>query len=118
MNLLVAFKRQNGFPSVIGALDGTHIVINTPNDYPEVYINRKGSHSIHSAERVERELLEQCSQILVECFAWLQRCDKCIKQLEELSRVKRSRFTVANRRSVMAKIARLAIAIRKTFCAR
>ncbi|KYN17045.1 hypothetical protein ALC57_10681 [Trachymyrmex cornetzi] len=37
-------------------------------------------------ERVERELLEQCDQIatLVECFAWLQRCDECIERLEEL----------------------------------
>ena len=39
-------------------------------------------------ERVERELLEQCGQVatLVECFAWLQRCDECIEQLEELCR--------------------------------
>ncbi|KAL6255634.1 hypothetical protein P5V15_012882 [Pogonomyrmex californicus] len=61
-------------------------------------------------ERVERELLEQCSQVatLVECFAWLQRCDECIEQLEELSRVKRPRFTVANRQSMVARIARLA----------
>ena len=36
-------------------------------------------------ERVESELLEQCGQIaLMECFAWLQRCDECIEQLEEL----------------------------------
>ncbi|KYN27445.1 hypothetical protein ALC57_03154 [Trachymyrmex cornetzi] len=37
-------------------------------------------------ERVERELLEQCGQVatLVECFAWLQRCDECIERLEEL----------------------------------
>ncbi|KAL6255576.1 hypothetical protein P5V15_012823 [Pogonomyrmex californicus] len=61
-------------------------------------------------ERVERELLEQCSQIatLVKCFAWLQRCDECIEQLEELSRVKHSRLTVANRQSAVARIARLA----------
>ncbi|EGI68419.1 hypothetical protein G5I_02933 [Acromyrmex echinatior] len=33
-------------------------------------------------ERVERELLEQCGQIatLMECFAWLQRCDEYIEQ--------------------------------------
>ncbi|KYN29373.1 hypothetical protein ALC57_01185 [Trachymyrmex cornetzi] len=37
-------------------------------------------------ERVERELLEQCGQMatMVECFAWLQRCDECIERLEEL----------------------------------
>ncbi|KAL6264190.1 hypothetical protein P5V15_004271 [Pogonomyrmex californicus] len=61
-------------------------------------------------ERVEHELLEQCSQVatLVECFAWLQRCEECIEQLEELSRVKRSRLIVANRQSAVARIARLA----------
>ncbi|KAL6258289.1 hypothetical protein P5V15_010231 [Pogonomyrmex californicus] len=59
-------------------------------------------------ERVERKLLEQCSQVatLVECFVWLQRCEECI-ELEELSRVKRPRLTVANRQSVVARIARL-----------
>ncbi|KYN39318.1 hypothetical protein ALC56_06305 [Trachymyrmex septentrionalis] len=36
-------------------------------------------------ERVEREL-KQCGQIaiLMECFAWLQRCDECNERLEEL----------------------------------
>ena len=61
-------------------------------------------------ERVERELLEQCSQIatLVECFAWLQRCDECIERLEELCRAKRPRLTVGHRQSMVARIARLA----------
>ncbi|KYN09985.1 hypothetical protein ALC57_17889 [Trachymyrmex cornetzi] len=42
-------------------------------------------------EQVERELLEQCGQVvtLVECFAWLQRCDECIERLEELCRANR-----------------------------
>ena len=50
-------------------------------------------------ERVERELLEQCGQIatLVECFAWLQRCDECIEQLEELYRAKRPHLAVGHR---------------------
>ncbi|KYN28549.1 hypothetical protein ALC57_02028 [Trachymyrmex cornetzi] len=41
---------------------------------------------MESDERVERELLKQCGQVatLVECFAWLQRCDECIERLEEL----------------------------------
>ncbi|KYN14572.1 hypothetical protein ALC57_13218 [Trachymyrmex cornetzi] len=61
-------------------------------------------------ERVERELLEQCDRIatLVECFAWLQRCDECIERLEELCRVKRPRLTVGHRQSAVARIARLA----------
>ncbi|KYN24342.1 hypothetical protein ALC57_04058 [Trachymyrmex cornetzi] len=61
-------------------------------------------------ERVERELLEQCDQVatLAGCFAWLQRCDECIEQLEELCRTKRPRLAVGQRRSAEAKIARLA----------
>ncbi|KYN18063.1 hypothetical protein ALC57_09637 [Trachymyrmex cornetzi] len=61
-------------------------------------------------ERVERELLEQCGQVatLVECFAWLQRCDECIERLKELCRAKRPRFAVGHRQSVVARIARLA----------
>ena len=62
-------------------------------------------------ERVERELLEQCDQVatLVECFAWfLQRCDECIEQLEELCRAKRPHFAVGHRQSAVARIARLA----------
>jgi len=43
---------------------------------------------------MERELLEQCDQVatLVECFAWLQRCDECIEQLEEFCHAKRPRL--------------------------
>ncbi|KYN41435.1 hypothetical protein ALC56_04149 [Trachymyrmex septentrionalis] len=61
-------------------------------------------------ERVECELLEQCSQVatLVECFAWLQRCDECIERLEELCHAKRPRLTVGYRQSMVARIARLA----------
>ncbi|XP_011066378.1 PREDICTED: uncharacterized protein LOC105153318 [Acromyrmex echinatior] len=61
-------------------------------------------------ELVERELLKQCGQIatLEECFVWLQRCDKCIEQLEELCHAKRSRLAVVYRQSAVAKITRLA----------
>jgi len=53
---------------------------------------------VENHERVERELLEQCGQVatLVECFAWLQRCDECI---EELCRTKRPRLAVGHRQS-------------------
>ena len=62
-------------------------------------------------ERV-RELLEQCGRVatLVEYFAWLQRCDECIEQLEELCRAKRPRLAVGHRQSMVARIARLASA--------
>ncbi|KYN14721.1 hypothetical protein ALC57_13064 [Trachymyrmex cornetzi] len=62
-------------------------------------------------EPVERQLLEQCGQVatLVECFAWLQRCDECIERLEELCRAKRPRLAVGHRQSLVARIARLAV---------
>jgi len=52
-------------------------------------------------ERVECELLEQCGQVatLMECFAWLQRCDECIEQLEELCRAKRPYLAIGHRQS-------------------
>ncbi|KYN41636.1 hypothetical protein ALC56_03937 [Trachymyrmex septentrionalis] len=60
-------------------------------------------------ERVERKPLKQCGQVatLVECFAWLQRCDECIERLKELCRAKRPRLTVEHRQSVVTRIARL-----------
>ena len=66
--------------------------------------------NMENYERVERELLEQCSQVatLVECFSWLQRCDECIEQLEELCRAKRPRLTIGYRQSAVTRIARLA----------
>ncbi|KYN41552.1 hypothetical protein ALC56_04015 [Trachymyrmex septentrionalis] len=50
-------------------------------------------------ERVERKLLEQCSQVatLVECFAWLQRCDECIERLEELCCAKHLVYGIENK---------------------
>jgi len=44
---------------------------------------------------------------LGEYFAWLQRYEEFIKHLEERSRVKRSRLSIGNRQSLVAKIARL-----------
>ncbi|KAJ8934262.1 hypothetical protein NQ314_013484 [Rhamnusium bicolor] len=38
--------RQNGFPGVLGVIDGTHIKIDKPSDDPDSYINRKGFYSI------------------------------------------------------------------------
>lgn len=41
------FHYMNGFPRVIGAIDGTHIPIKAPNNNPQVYVNRKGYHSLN-----------------------------------------------------------------------
>ena len=37
---------ENGFPGVIGALDGCHIKIDKPQHDSESYINRKGYYSV------------------------------------------------------------------------
>ncbi|KAL1487935.1 hypothetical protein ABEB36_015318 [Hypothenemus hampei] len=38
--------RSNGFPNVIGAVDGSHIKIDKPEQDPDSYLNRKGYYSI------------------------------------------------------------------------
>lgn len=37
---------NNGFPGVIGAIDGTHIKIDKPTVDPDSYMNRKNYYSI------------------------------------------------------------------------
>ncbi|XP_036146615.1 uncharacterized protein LOC118646876 [Monomorium pharaonis] len=60
-------------------------------------------------EQTERDLLERSHQIITlsEYFAWAQRCEEFIKQLEERSRVKRSRLSIGHRQSLVARITRL-----------
>jgi len=57
----------------------------------------------------ERDLLEQANNVatLREYFAWLQRSDECTERLEECSRAKRSRLSIENRKSLVARIAQL-----------
>lgn len=38
--------RTNGFPNIIGAIDGSHIKIDKPQNDPDSYINRKGYYSV------------------------------------------------------------------------
>ncbi|VEN49783.1 unnamed protein product [Callosobruchus maculatus] len=40
------FEQLTGFPGIIGAIDGCHIRILKPMEYPNSYINRKGYPSI------------------------------------------------------------------------
>ena len=40
------FKNELGFPQCVGAVDGCHIPIVSPQDCPADYYNRKGWHSI------------------------------------------------------------------------
>ncbi|XP_045107685.1 putative nuclease HARBI1 [Portunus trituberculatus] len=41
------FAHIAGFPGVVGAIDGTHMRIVAPKEQEEVYVNRKGYHSIN-----------------------------------------------------------------------
>lgn len=37
------FRRRNGFPGILGALDGTRIEVKAPAEYPQCYVNRKNT---------------------------------------------------------------------------
>lgn len=45
-NVVNGFEERWGFPQVGGAIDGTHIPITAPQEFPNDYFNRKGHHSI------------------------------------------------------------------------
>ncbi|XP_070163481.1 uncharacterized protein [Polyergus mexicanus] len=64
---------------------------------------------MENTEQTERDLLELSRRVatLGEYFAWAQRCEEFIKQLEEHSRVKRPRLSIGVRQSLVARIARL-----------
>jgi len=57
----------------------------------------------------EQNLREQSTLIdsLEDYIVWEQRCDAYIESLEEQSRIKRSRLSIENRQSLIARIARL-----------
>lgn len=40
------FEQANGFPGIIGCIDGCHMRINKPKMHPNSYFNRKNYHSI------------------------------------------------------------------------
>lgn len=44
--IIEAHFREKGFPNVMGAIDGSHIKIDRPENDPESYINRKGYFSV------------------------------------------------------------------------
>ena len=44
--VIEGYKTRWGFPMCAGAIDGTHIPVQTPNENHSVYVNRKGFHSI------------------------------------------------------------------------
>lgn len=46
------YRQKNGFPGIVGFIDGTHIKIDKPEEDPDSYINRKGYYSIQVLYRV------------------------------------------------------------------
>lgn len=48
------FQQRNGFPNIIGAIDGTHIKISKPSREPDVWVDRQGNHSIGIAAVVDQ----------------------------------------------------------------
>lgn len=46
LNMQEEFAAISGFPGVVGIIDGYHIPISAPIEYPDSYINRKGFHSL------------------------------------------------------------------------
>lgn len=50
------FETKWGFPQCVGAIDGSHIPIVSPQDHPADYYNRKGWHSIILQAVVDHEL--------------------------------------------------------------
>jgi hypothetical protein len=62
---------------------------------------------MENIEQNERDLLSHQVTTLSEYFAWLQRCEEFIEQLEERSRIKRPRLSIGIRQSLVARIARL-----------
>lgn len=44
--IMTGFEKKTGFPMCVGALDGTHIPVIAPVNYPTDYYNRKGWYSV------------------------------------------------------------------------
>ncbi|KAJ1518861.1 hypothetical protein ONE63_011525 [Megalurothrips usitatus] len=51
------FQRHTGFPGVVGSIDGTHINISAPLDFPRQYVNRHDAYSINVQCVVDHTLL-------------------------------------------------------------
>ncbi|KAI0230394.1 hypothetical protein LSAT2_019259 [Lamellibrachia satsuma] len=51
------FYYTNGFPNVVGSIDGTQICIQAPSENEHAFINRKGYHSINVQVMCDEDLL-------------------------------------------------------------
>ncbi|XP_060083120.1 putative nuclease HARBI1 [Ylistrum balloti] len=57
------FSQRNGFPGILGSLDGTHIKIKAPKHRPQAYVNRKNFHSLQLQAVCNTEM------VFISCFA-------------------------------------------------
>ena len=57
LNVIEKFEELQGFPSVIGAIDGSHIPITPPEASSQDYQNRKKFHSIQLQAVCDAELI-------------------------------------------------------------
>jgi hypothetical protein len=64
-NIAKKFKRKAGIPYAIGAIDGSHIPIKAPKEYPMDYYNRKGFYSI-----VLQAVVDSYGRF-IDIFCWL-----------------------------------------------
>ena len=44
--MTIGFLGRRGLQGVIGAIDGSHVAIKAPGTHQDVYINKKGFHSV------------------------------------------------------------------------
>ncbi|XP_012060382.1 PREDICTED: putative nuclease HARBI1 [Atta cephalotes] len=61
--LLRKFERVYGFPNVISTIDGIHIKICAPKEDPDLYINRKGFHSMNV------QVVCESHELFIYCYA-------------------------------------------------
>ena len=59
------FEHKWGFPQCAGAVDGTHIPIMSPQDFPADYFNRKGWHSI-----IMQGMVDHLYRFTDVCIGW------------------------------------------------
>ncbi|KYM82967.1 Putative nuclease HARBI1 [Atta colombica] len=61
--LLRKFEQVYGFPNVIGTIDGIHIKICAPKEDSDLYINRKGFHSMNV------QVVCESHELFIYCYA-------------------------------------------------
>jgi hypothetical protein len=71
------FAQVAGFPNVIGAIDCTHVAIRAPTIREDIFVNRKGKHSINvqavcDSNMIIRDLVVRWPGSTHDSFIWRQ----------------------------------------------